>query len=277
MAELCFFTWNLHGNKTAHDLALQHLALLSSKGPTFAAFQELPSESDLASARSAVVPALAARGIHVVQCKAGPRLALAFDANAAQIGLATADADNEFVAARFRLSSTDKIIGVIAIHAQGVHGDMSPVARGGARGVLRQAINELRFQCDLLVVLGDFNSHYGDQEIWSWYCFNAVSGGVRATTKPTYGQRRGIEHRPLHVLVPKGSVLSTFARPDTEPNPAPLVMDFIVVGDEACARSAKVNIMTVVAGEDVYDLKNERPNRDISDHLPVEAIVAFGD
>jgi endonuclease/exonuclease/phosphatase family metal-dependent hydrolase len=207
--------------------------------------------------------------------KTPPRIALAFHPSLTQIGPTLVDHDDEFVCAVFQIPSAKKTMAVVAVHAQGIHGDEALVARAGARAGLRHEISALRLQCDSLFVLGDFNSHYAAPEISSWYCFHAVSGTMAASAKRAYNKRRGVDHRALHVLVPTNPAMSTFMRGDGEPNPSPLILDFVAVDADSHARGARATIMTVLAAETVYDAVNERPDKRISDHLPVEAAVPF--
>jgi hypothetical protein len=104
------------------------------------------------------------------------------------------DEDGEFVAAVFQLPSSRKRIGVVGLHAWSQQG-MAAEDRGGARALLRQAINGLTLATDQTVILGDWNSPFLAQDVWSWHCFYALSGSAEPHTQASRATRRGMDRR----------------------------------------------------------------------------------
>lgn len=280
MPDIYLFTWNLNKDKTAHDLAVKHLAQRGALGPFLACVQELPGGSDLAKARAGKkVAALAEKGIDVVSAfspdvrgrKAPTGLpfarypAIAYDP---RLGLVDAlcDEDGEFIAARFEVRSPKKTIAVVGLHAKSQVDMKEAEDRGGSRALLRHAINEIPWRCDHTVVLGDWNGLLSAREMQSWHCFYALREGFLPFDGSSLVQRRGFDHPPLYIVEPRNVAMGTFRFRDSGTNHAKTI-DFIAV-DKGSYNGSRSEILTTVAAEPIWDSVLAAPTA--SDHLPVE-------
>jgi endonuclease/exonuclease/phosphatase family metal-dependent hydrolase len=273
VASVYLFTWNL-GKKAAgeaHALTLEHLALWGTRHPFIACLQELPGQSSIAQARRRADPGLAGRSIAVVEVpRLAARLALVHHSNLTVVDV-HADEDDEFVAAVFRLPSSNKQIRVVGLHAQSKADMQKAEDQGGSRALLRQAINAILQRgptCDHTVILGDFNSPIASQEMQSWNCFYVLSEN-RPRRGPSYAHRRGLRHAPLYAVSPQNRLTGTYSLDDSAGTANPTI-DFIAV-DEGTLHGASSRILTEVATKTVWDFDEERPS--LSDHLPVEGFV----
>jgi endonuclease/exonuclease/phosphatase family metal-dependent hydrolase len=272
VASVYLFTWNLGTDAPgqAHDLTVEHLARRATTHPFVACLQEIPARSLIGEARRGRNPGLFARRIAVVEtAKLGSRIALAYHSDLTVLD-AHADEDNEFVAAVFQLPSSNKQLRVVGLHATSQVRMPQPADQGGARALLRHAINAIlqRSPAHHTVVLGDFNSEITSREMQSWNCFYALSEH-RPRTGPSFRRRRGLDHAPLYAVWPQNKAMGTFVLDDTG-GTSPLTVDFIAVDEETRPRASS-RILAEVATKTIWDIEGERPN--LSDHLPVEGFV----
>jgi exonuclease III len=264
------FTWNLNGQMAAHDLAVDHLAKRGTTDLFVACFQELPGASWIAAARRTRQPELERRGISVVpSARLVPGLALAHHPNL-PVMHTEHDPDDEFIAAVFRLSASERL-GVVGLHAKSKVDMHEPQDHGGSRALLRHALNELRLACEKMVILGDFNSDLTAHEIRSWHCFYALAGNERPRPGSSMQQRRRFEHRPFYVVRPKNYDRLGTLRLDESSGARFHTVDFIAVDDEAVRSGAHSEILTTVSTDSVWDPEKEGPT--LSDHLPVEGMI----
>lgn len=271
MAAIHLFTWNLGKTNaaTAHQVALDHLALLGTKGPFIACLQELPATSSIALARRKPQPQLASSNIAVVSTlKLVRGLALVHHPDLALVGTPVGDEDEEFVAAVFQRPADPKKIAVIGLHAKSKVDMQRGEDHGGSRALLRHAIHALGLTCDHHIVLGDFNSQLTSREVQSWHGFYAIST-LAPVTAPSAARRRGFAHPPLYALSPSNNLIGTFVHDDSGGSERQ-VLDFIAV-DGAARPGAISRILVEVAGASVWDSVEQRPS--LSDHLPVEGMV----
>jgi hypothetical protein len=273
MGDVYLFTWNLRHKSDAHDLAVDHLAARTPGRLVIACLQELPAASDVSAARSGNVASLQNKNLDVVRSgTVVPGVALVYHVGLSVEGQPILDCDGEFVAAVFRPPSSRKTVAVIGLHAKSKIDIRDPSDGGASRALLRHAINQLRFfAADHVVILGDFNSHFGAREMLSWHGFYALSGEAQPLREAAALTRRGFDHPPLHVVRPANGGLSTMKLKDSGVN-MPNIIDFITV-DAKTHANATSQILTTVSGTSVWDAATEKPTP--SDHLPVEGEIAI--
>lgn len=289
MDQIYLFTWNLHGSAAAYDLAVDHLAQRGTTDLFVACFQELPSASSVARARTsakasdsgasvsanarrAALLDLDGRHIKVIETSAVARgLALVHHPGLA-VQRVEVDEDDEFVAAVFQLPASKKQVGVVGLHALSQVDMHKAEDQGGSRALLRHAINELRLNCDHIVVLGDFNSSLNAREITSWHCFYVLNGAFKPHLAPSRAQRRGLDHPALYSVLPSNApAMGTLHHEDTGGYEKQTV-DFIAV-DKGIHEAARSQILTMVSAQSIWDSRNESPT--LGDHLPVEGTVSI--
>jgi|GEM_PF-5560258 len=267
MGEIALFTWNLHGKADAHDLALGHLLRSCAKETIVACLQELPGKSSIAFARRKGNGTKLGASLRVVESNPLVRgLALVHHEDL-RLDRVLVDPDKEFLAAEFILPSSTKRLGVVGLHAKSKSDMRRAEEHGGSRALLRHAISALQLNCDHLVVLGDFNSPFGAQEIQSWHCFYALAPGSEAVSADTRG---GYAHKALHTVPPENApALGTFRWSDSGSTKYETI-DFIAV-DAATRTGASSKIMTSIQSRSLLDLKTSKPTP--SDHLPVSGTI----
>jgi hypothetical protein len=126
-------------------------------------------------------------------------------------------------------------------------------------------------------MLWEFRGEFSDvasnkitaEEIASWHCFYALNPNTRPLSQPGLRQRRGLDHRPLYVVMPQNHMgKCTFEFEDTGRDER-VIIDFIAV-DEGSFQQATSNILTSLATVKVVSATG---SPSLSDHLPVEGII----
>lgn len=140
------------------------------------------------------------------------------------------------------------------------------------RGLVQavEATEEM-FQCNNTIVIGDFNANFYDNELLSKFAFNSVLFksviNRNELTNPNSLKKRRFYNPILHYISEDTGMYGSFYYDRDSTTPYWYCLDQVLVRKELVSSIEHIEYLKKIQTENL--IKNEIPNKKISDHLPL--------